>query len=124
MCKSIHFSIYIRKPLCFFPLLAKSGAVRLPQYRLFSFEFFEKAYCVIQRKICNGKYKGLAIQYIFHDCFENSREICIQYIFHDCLNLHREMHMFFFHYWRSQEPPVFRRCGRSRCSFFEISYCF
>ena len=26
----------------------------------------------------------LFLQYIFHDCFENSREICIQYIFHDC----------------------------------------
>ena len=23
---------------------------------------------------CNGKIKGLAIQYIFHDCVENSRE--------------------------------------------------
>ena len=29
------------------------------------------------QKFCNGKYKGLAIQYIFHDCFENSREIYI-----------------------------------------------
>ena len=41
-------------------------------------------FILVKAKICNGKYKGLAIQYIFHDCFENSREICIQYIFHDC----------------------------------------
>ena len=41
-------------------------------------------------KNCNGKTKGLAIQYIFHCFFENSREICIQSIFHDCLNLHKE----------------------------------
>ena len=42
--------------------------------------------CIVFRieKKCNGKYKGLAIQYIFHDCFENIREICIQSIFHYC----------------------------------------
>ena len=27
---------------------------------------------------------GFALQYIFHDCFENSRKIYIQYIIHDC----------------------------------------
>mgnify|MGYP003321749129 CR=1 FL=1 len=32
-------------------------------------------------KIYNGKTKGLAIQCIFHDCFENSTEIkqCLHY---------------------------------------------
>ena len=61
---------------------------------LFSLGFLPKSQkkCIVlnERKICNGKYKGLAIQYHFHDCFENSREICIQYIFHDGLNLHKE----------------------------------
>ena len=69
----------------FFPLLAATGAASIAQYRLFSLQFCEKVILfVIVAKICNGKYKGLAIQYIFHDCFENSREICIQSIFHDC----------------------------------------
>ena len=85
MCKSIHFWIYMRKPQFYFPLLANSGAASLPQMRRVSFEFCEKVIlCVIVAKICNGEIKGLAIQYIFHDCFENSREICIQYIIHDC----------------------------------------
>ena len=61
----------------------------------FRSNFLKSVLFLMGRKIRNGKTKGLAIQYIFHDCFENSREICIQYIFHDCLNLHREMHMFF-----------------------------
>ena len=72
----------------FFPLLAATGAASMDQYRILSLQFREKVILfVIVAKICNGKYKGLAIQYIFHDCFENSSEICIQYIFHDCLNL-------------------------------------
>ena len=36
-----------------------------------------------------------SLQYIFHDFFENSSEICIQYIFHVIKNLHKEMHIFF-----------------------------
>ena len=67
--------------------------------------FLKKCIVVRNEKNCNGKIKGLAIQCIFHDCFENSREICIQSIFHDCLNLHKENARVFFHYWRSQEPP-------------------
>ena len=85
---------------------------------------FWKSVLFFVLKKCNGKYKGLAIQYIFHDCFENSREICIQYIFHDCLNLHREMHMFFFHYWRSQEPPMFLRIACFRSSFWKLDVVF
>ena len=46
--------------------------------------FIFLVFILVLPNICNGKTKGLAIQYIFHDCFENSREICIQYIFHDC----------------------------------------
>ena len=76
------------------------------------------------KKICNGKTKGLAIQYIFHCFFENSTEICIQYIFHDCLNLHKENAHVFFHYWRSQEPPVSLRCGEFRSSFLKKCIVF
>ena len=36
-----------------------------------------------------------SLQSIFHDDFENSREICIQYIFHVIKNLHKEMHICF-----------------------------
>ena len=50
----------------------------------FRSSFLKKCFVFDGGKICNGKIKGLAIQYIFHDCFEDSREICIQYIFHDC----------------------------------------
>ena len=76
------------------------------------------------KKKCNGKTKGLAIQYIFHDCFEDSTEICIQSIFHDCLNLHKEKAYVFFHYWRSQEPPVSLRCGEFRSSFLKKCIVF
>ena len=84
---SIHFSLLsgftVGKCTCFFPLLAKSGAGSVAQMRRVSFEFCEKVILfVIVAKICNGKIKGLAIQYIFHCFFENSSEICIQYIFH------------------------------------------
>ena len=68
-----------------FPLLAKSGAASTDQMLRVSFEFlfFEKSILFLMGgKFCNGKIKGLAIQYVFHDCFENSREICIQCIFH------------------------------------------
>ena len=60
------------------------------------------------KKICNGKTKGLAIQYIFHDC----------------LNLHKENAYVFFHYWRSQEPPVSLRCGEFRSSFLKKCIVF
>ena len=56
--------------------------------------------------------------------FENSCEICIQYIFHDCLNLHKETAHVFFHYWRSQEPPVGIRCGEFRSSFLKKCVVF
>ena len=56
----------------------------------FRSSFLKKCVVFRNENICKGKTKGLAIQYIFHDCFENSREICIQYIFHDCLNLQME----------------------------------
>merc|ERR1711965_397158 len=92
MSSAIHFSLLsgftVGKCTCFFPLLAKSGAASVAQMRRVSFEFCEKVILfVIVAKICNGKIKGLAIQYIFHCFFENSSEICIQYIFHYCLDL-------------------------------------
>ena len=49
--KSIHFLlIHITNPYVFLSLLATTGAASVPQYRLFSFEFFEKVYCFIQAK--------------------------------------------------------------------------
>ena len=44
MCKSIHFSIYIRKPYVFFPLLATTGAASVAQYRRFSLQFCDFLY--------------------------------------------------------------------------------
>ena len=44
---------------------------------------------------CSHKSSINLLQYIFHDFFENSREIYIQYIFHVIKNLHKEMHILF-----------------------------
>ena len=77
------------------------------------------------KKHCNGKTKGLAIQYIFHCFFENSSEICIQYIFHDCLNLHKENAYVFFstigEVRSRQSSPDAASFVRV---FFEKVYCF
>ena len=67
MCKSTHFGIYIRKPHVFLPLLATTEAASMPQYRLFLIGFSHKSQFFSREnkeaKICNGKYKGLAIVY-------------------------------------------------------------
>ena len=82
-CRVSESAVYF--PNVLLPLLAATGSASVAQLRRFSLQFCEKVLLkVIVAKICNGKTKGLAIQYIFHDCFENSREICIQYIIHDC----------------------------------------
>ena len=99
------------------PVLIRCGEFR-------SSLFWKSVLFLMGGKICNGKTKGLAIQCIFHCFFENSSEICIQYIFHDCLNLHKENAYVFFHYWRSQEPPVFPRCGEFRSSFLKKCIVF
>ena len=142
MCKSIHFSIYIRKPyVFFFPTIGDDGSRQAPSDAAsFVRVFWKSVLFFVMKKTCNGKTKGLAIQYIFHcffensteiwiqyifHCFfENSTEICIQYIFHDCLNLHKENSLVFFHYWRSQEPPVGHSCGEFRSSFLKKCIVF
>ena len=43
------------------------------------------------------------VPYIFHDCFQNSREKCIEYIFHDCFQNSREK-------WIGSPNPLFYRC--------------
>ena len=54
------------------------------------------------------------IEYIFHDCFENSRENGIEYIFHDCFQNSRENGI------GSPNPYIYR------CKFFAHlkQYCF
>ena len=83
--------IYIRKMHMFFSTI---GEVRSrqssPDAASFVRVVWKSVLFLMGGKLCNGKTKGLAIQYIFHCFFENSSEICIQYIFHDCLNLHKE----------------------------------
>ena len=72
----------------FFSTIGDDGSRQYPSAAASFVRVLQKViFILVKAKICNGKIKGLAIQYIFHDCFENSREICIQYIFHDCLNL-------------------------------------
>ena len=47
------------------------------------------------------------VLYIFHDCFQNSREKCIEYIFHDCFQNSREKCI-------GSPNPLFYRCKFSR----------
>ena len=43
------------------------------------------------------------VAYIFHDCFQNSREKYIEYIFHDCFQNSREKCI-------GSPNPLFYRC--------------
>ena len=82
----------------------------------FRSSFLKKCIVFRNENKCNGKTKGLAIQYIFHDCFENSTEICIQYIFHDCLNLHKgNAHVF---------PPLAKSGAASIAQMRRVSFEF
>ena len=121
LCKSIHFWIYIRKPL-FFSTIGGDGSRQCPSVAA---SFVRVFWNSLPKTVCvdffSHKSSMNSLQYIFHGFFENSREIYIQYIFHVIKNLHKEMHMFFFHYWRSQEPPGSLRCGCSRCSFLKLN---
>ena len=64
--------------------------------------------------------KSVTVEHFSHKSSMNS----LQYIFHVIKNLHKEMHMFFFHYWRRREPPVSLRIGDSRCSFAKSNLYF
>ena len=77
-----------------FSLLAATGAASIPDLRRLFLDLYSKRQIFSLhfgiRKIFLWKNKGFLLHYIFHDCFENSREIC-NYIFHDCFENNREM---------------------------------
>ncbi len=94
------------------------GEVRSRQYRSdaasFVRVFLKKCIVFRNEKNCNGKTKGLAIQYIFHCFFENSREICIQYIFHDCFEHSRG---------KCMEPHARHKCQIERSDVIVKDKC-
>ena len=61
MCKSIHFSIYIRKPLCFFSTIGEVRSRQCPSFAgVLAAVFWKSVLFFVLKKICNGKYNGLA----------------------------------------------------------------
>ena len=82
--ENIQMRIYIENAHVFFPLLAATGAASIAQLRVFSLQVLAESpkhsSDLNERKICNGKTKGLAIHVQINTL----------------LNLHKETTCFFF----------------------------
>ena len=64
----------------------------------------------------------------FNPFFTTVLKTVVKYVFNTFFTTvwiySRKMHMFFFHYWRSQEPPVSLSCGEFRSSFAKSNLYF